>query len=120
MEEEDWLFLLDLKAYIKEGRQAMIGFVSHKRPDYLMEFWDLFSEKEFDQLPKRRPCEYAIELMHGLQPCNCKTAMFFGLTNLPATCQSMMNEILRDLIDGGHVLVYLDDILIFTTIFGEH
>ena len=41
------------------------------------------------------------------------TVMFFCLTNSPATFQTMMNDILRDLIDEGHVTVYLDDILIF-------
>ena len=48
------------------------------------------------------------------------TVMFFGLTNSLATFQSMMNEILRDLINDGHVLVYLDDILIFTMTIKEH
>ena len=41
------------------------------------------------------------------------TVMFFGLTNSPATFQSFMNHIFKDLIDDGHVVVYLDDILIF-------
>lgn len=40
--------------------------------------------------------------------------MFFGLTNSPATFQNMMNDIFRDLIMEGHVIVYMDDILIFT------
>ena len=40
--------------------------------------------------------------------------MFFGLTNSPTTFQTMMNELLRDLVNEGHVLVYIDDILIFT------
>jgi len=40
--------------------------------------------------------------------------MFFGLTNLPATFQAMMNVIFQDLISAGHVIVYMDDILIFT------
>jgi hypothetical protein len=40
--------------------------------------------------------------------------MFFGLCNSPATCQTMMNTIFRDLIDKGLVIVYLDNILIFT------
>jgi hypothetical protein len=39
--------------------------------------------------------------------------MFFGLTNSPATFQTMMNEIFQDLISEGVVCVYLDDILIF-------
>ena len=39
--------------------------------------------------------------------------MPFGLTNAPATFQRLINEVLRDLLDT-QVLVYLDDILIFT------
>jgi Reverse transcriptase (RNA-dependent DNA polymerase) len=48
------------------------------------------------------------------------TVMFFGLTNSPATFQTMMNHILRDLINEGKVAVYLDDILIFTKDLTEH
>lgn len=46
--------------------------------------------------------------------------MFFGLTNSPATFQTMMNDILRELINEGKVIVYLDDILIFTDTLEEH
>lgn len=46
--------------------------------------------------------------------------MFFGLCNSPSTFQTMMNDILRDLIDEGVVVVYLDDILIFTETLPEH
>jgi hypothetical protein len=46
--------------------------------------------------------------------------MYFGLTNSPATFQTMMNEIFQDLITEGVVSVYLDDILIFTDSFEEH
>lgn len=46
--------------------------------------------------------------------------MFFGLTNSPATFQTMMNDIFRDLINRGVVVVYLDDILIFTRTLEEH
>ena len=38
--------------------------------------------------------------------------MYFGLTNSPATFQTMMNDIFQDLILSGDVMVYLDDILI--------
>jgi len=47
------------------------------------------------------------------------TRMPFGLKNAPATCQRCMNEILKDLI-GVHCLVYLDDIVIFSTSLQEH
>ena len=40
--------------------------------------------------------------------------MFFRLTNSPATFQTMMNHIFKDLITGGFVTVYMDDILIHT------
>jgi len=40
--------------------------------------------------------------------------MFFGMTNSPTTFQTMMNDIFRTLIAKGIVVVYLDNILIFT------
>ena len=46
--------------------------------------------------------------------------MYFGLMNSPATFQTMMNSIMRDLIDQGVVVVYIDNILIFTKTEGEH
>jgi hypothetical protein len=46
--------------------------------------------------------------------------MYFGLTNFPATFQTMMNEIFQDLITEGIVSVYLDNILIFTNSLEEH
>jgi len=42
------------------------------------------------------------------------TVMFFGLTNSPATFQTMMNTIFQDLIDEGSVMIYMDDIAIHT------
>ena len=46
--------------------------------------------------------------------------MFFGLTNSPATFQTMMDRIFKDLISEGVIVVYLDDILIFTKTLEEH
>ena len=46
--------------------------------------------------------------------------MFFGLTNSPATFQTMMDKIFEELIMEGVVVVYLDDILIFTETLEEH
>ena len=48
------------------------------------------------------------------------TVMFFGLTNSPATFQTMMNAILRLVIVEGKVQVYMDDILIYTSTMEEH
>ena len=46
--------------------------------------------------------------------------MFFSLMNSPATFQTMMDDIFRDLVNEGSVCVYLDDILIFTRTMKEH
>ena len=40
--------------------------------------------------------------------------IFFGMTNSPVTFQSMMNEILRDMINEGKVAVFVDNVLIRT------
>ena len=48
------------------------------------------------------------------------TVMYFGFSNVPATFQSMMNDILGDLICIQLVMVYLDDILVFGTCLEEH
>src|SRR5258705_4029711 len=46
--------------------------------------------------------------------------MFFGLTNSPATFQTMMNHLFRDQIARGCVVVYMDDILIFSSTMEDH
>ena len=42
------------------------------------------------------------------------TVIFFGMTNLPATFQVIMNKILRDLINKGKVAAFVDDMLVET------
>jgi hypothetical protein len=46
--------------------------------------------------------------------------MFFGLTNLPATFQLLMNSIFANLIAQGKVAVYLDDIFIWSSTLEEY
>ena len=45
--------------------------------------------------------------------------MPFGLCNAPASFQAMINEVLRELLDEG-VIVYIDDILIYSETEEEH
>ena len=40
------------------------------------------------------------------------TLMFFGLTNSPTTFQTMMNEILWNLINTREVASFIDDIIV--------
>ena len=40
--------------------------------------------------------------------------MFFRLTNLPATFQTMINELLRDLINTGKMAAFINNIIVVT------
>ena len=42
------------------------------------------------------------------------TVMFFGLCNSPATFQNMMDDIFRDMKSEGWIIIYMDDIFVFT------
>ena len=47
------------------------------------------------------------------------TVMPFGLSTAPATFQRMINTIFFEMLDKG-VLIYLDDILIYSKTINEH
>jgi len=38
--------------------------------------------------------------------------MFSRLTNLPTTFQAMMNELLRDLINIGKIVAFIDNVMV--------
>ena len=46
--------------------------------------------------------------------------MFFRLTNLLATFQAIMNDLLRDIIKTGNITVFIDDLIIRTEIEERH
>jgi RNase H-like domain found in reverse transcriptase/Reverse transcriptase (RNA-dependent DNA polymerase)/Integrase zinc binding domain len=48
------------------------------------------------------------------------TVMFFGLCNSPMTFQAMMNDIFWDMIEEAWIVIYMDDILIFSKDLREH
>ncbi len=64
----------------------------------------VFSEQAPHHLPQHQPWDHAIDLIPGVT---------FGLCNAPATFQTFINDIFKDLLNHGHVVIYLDDILIF-------
>ena len=45
---------------------------ARKAKRYFDKFRELFSERGFDRLPKRRPWDHAIELVLDAKPANCK------------------------------------------------
>ena len=53
----------------------------------------------------------AFKTTRGLYEPN---VMFFGLTNSPATFQTMMDDIFRSEVAEGWLLTYIDDILVFS------
>jgi len=44
------------------------------------------------------------------------TVMFFGMTNSPAIFQAIINKILRNMINKGKVVAFIDNILVRTEI----
>jgi hypothetical protein len=46
--------------------------------------------------------------------------MFFGLCNSPTTFQAMMNDIFRDMLNKGWLIIYMDNILIYSNNSKEH
>jgi len=46
--------------------------------------------------------------------------MFFGMTNLPATFQTMINKILRDMINKEKVVAFVNNMLVKTETEEEH
>jgi hypothetical protein len=71
---------------------------------------------------------YQIRVREGDVPKTCIRTRYgffeflvmpFGLTNVPSTFQALMNEVFRDYIDN-FILVYLDDVLIFSRSEEEH
>jgi len=48
------------------------------------------------------------------------TVMYFGLTNSPATFQTIMNDLFQNLINQGDTAMFIDDILVVTDTEEEH
>ena len=98
IEKDDQIFVLDADAYFETLRlyhQQDVGQEINKTNyDYIFKYdpsrgdkkdWqnivpavyhdyeDIFTKKDFDKLPERRPWDHAIELTPGFKPVDCKT-----------------------------------------------
>ena len=48
------------------------------------------------------------------------TVMFFGLINLVANFQAIMNDLLRNMIKAGDIAVFIDDVMVGTETEKKH
>ena len=48
------------------------------------------------------------------------TVMFFGMTNSPPTFQRFMSNSFRDMIAEGWLVIYMDDLLIYSNNDKDH
>ena len=64
-------------------------------PSYVQEFADVFSEEEFDHLPKQQPWDHTIELTPGFKPRDCKI--------YPISCdqQKLLNNFIAENLRTG-------------------
>ena len=84
-----------------------------------MYFTKLDIRWEYDNIHVKEGDEWkaAFQTNHGLfKPL----VMFFGLMNSPTMFQTMMNSLFCNLINRRKVVIYMDDIMIFTADLNEH
>lgn len=62
-------------------------------PDFISEFPDVFSQKEFNTLPKHCPWGYTIKLTEGFKPSDCK--IYLLSANKQKDLQKFLNKNLK-------------------------
>jgi hypothetical protein len=79
LENGERLFAFDVNEYMArriatcvEDQTPEDKVLEERVPQRYHEYKDVFSEKEFDQLPPRRIWDHAIELTPGFKPVDCK------------------------------------------------
>jgi len=89
-EDEDRLFVFDVDSYLESDsfniNRTNYDYVKNYNPEIgktqkwievvpetYHDYEDVFTKKEFDKLPERRPWDHAIELTPGFKPVDCKT-----------------------------------------------
>jgi len=93
LEERDRLSIFNIDGYLEQESNPPQK-INHTNYDYVLKYdpqrteskeWtdivpnqyhnyeDIFTRKDFDKLPERRPWDHAIDLTPGFKPVNCKT-----------------------------------------------
>ena len=112
-----WDHAIDLKEMFvpQKGR---IYLLSKDKREEVQNFVEDQLRKEYIR-PTKSP-QISPVFFIGKKDRKKRIVMFFGMTNLPATFQAIMNEILRDLINKGKVAVFVNDVLVGTEIEERH
>ena len=92
----------------------LIDNIGSKQVFTKMDLWWRFNNMRIKEEDKWKGA--FITYIESFEP----TVMFFGMTNLPATFQAMINEILKDMINKGKVVAFVNDILVEMEIEKEH
>ena len=102
--EGDRLFALDIEGYLARqvapwqmDRTWKPKVVEEYLERYYAQYPDVFSEKDFEQLPPRRPWDHAIELRPDFTPLNCK---IYALT---LDEQKALDEFLEENLHTGRI-----------------
>ncbi|KAF8825753.1 hypothetical protein HHX47_DHR6000143 [Lentinula edodes] len=88
----DWDGYLSDQGYIKVQTTT-----TDATAPYLIEYADVFSKKDFDQMPERCPWDHAIELTPGSKPVDCKV---YPLSPLE---QKALDEFLEENLRSGQI-----------------
>jgi len=109
LEDGDQLFTFDVDGYL-ENNQTNYDYVlkydpaksksknwTNIVPKQYHDYEDLFTKKDFDKLPERRPWDHAIDLTPGFKPVDCKTY------NLSPQEQEKLKEFIDENLRTGRI-----------------
>lgn len=114
-EDGDRLFVFNVDTYLKSNpttiNRTNYDYVKNYNPEIgktqkwsdvvpkeYHDFTDIFTKKDFDKLPERRPWDHAIELTPGFKPVDCKT---YPLSKAE---QDKLQEFIEENLETGRIV----------------
>ena len=97
LEKDDRLFIFDWEGYIYNHGHIRATTTPSASEQYIKEFPSVFNKQGFDELPKRRPWDHAIELTPGSKPVDCK------VYPLNLNEQKALDEFLEENLRSGRI-----------------